>query len=87
MEFSVYSLVSYLSASADHPEDYPKAQKADLICSQVMVYCMSGWPSKKRMQPEYLPYWRVRNEHTVVEDLLMLGLRIVVPQSLQFEAM
>ena len=88
MEFSVHSLVSHVPASADCLKDYRKAQKADPICSQVMVYCMLGWPSKNRMQPECnQSICHTGNELTVVEDLLMFGLCIVVPQSLQFETM
>ena len=34
-----------------------------------------------------MDYWKVRNKLTVVDELLMLDLRKVIPQSLQIESL
>ena len=37
------------------------------------------------MSPQLLPYWRFRNELSVVDGVLMFGLRAVIPPKLQAE--
>ena len=59
------------------------AQINDSVCSRIRQYCLSGWPSKQYIPGELKPYWFVRGELSVCNDLLLYGKRIVVPRSLQ----
>ena len=58
--------VNHLPASKHRLEEYSQAQVEDPICSQVIGYCYQGWPSKHRVNLALQPYWRVREELTVV---------------------
>ena len=49
--------------------------------------CRQGWPRKRSLRPDIVPYWNVRAFLTVCGRLLMYGHRIVVPKSLQKETM
>ena len=75
--------VNHLPASKHRLEEYSQAQVEDPICSQVIGYCYQGWPSKHRVNLALRPYWRVREELTVCQNLLLYGQRIVVPQKLR----
>ena len=40
-----------------------------------------GWPNScKSLEPELRPYWGVHNDISIVEELVMAGSRIIIPQ-------
>ena len=84
IEQFVHTVVSALPASTDRLQKYRTAQLTDSVCADLIQLCQNGWPKHKRQVPEKLqPYWPVRGELTLNDDLLLRGHRIVVPQSLQ----
>ena len=59
------------------------AQINDSVCTRIRQYCLYVWPSKQYIPGELKPYWLLRDELSVCNDLLLYGKRIVVPRSLQ----
>ncbi|XP_064464259.1 uncharacterized protein LOC135375498 [Ornithodoros turicata] len=59
--------------------DLQLASRNDPILKQVMEFVMEGWPLKQDLMPSHQPFFRVQEELTVFEDLLIRGNRIVVP--------
>ena len=59
----------------------------DSLCSQVIKYCQSSWPEKHMIQSSLKPYWTVRGELTVCNNLLLFNKRIVVRESLKKETL
>ena len=78
VESFINTITSHLPASH---QAYQKAQAADSVCSRVITYCKSEWP-KCCNDPELKPYWSVRGNLTLHDDLLLYGERIVVPKQL-----
>ena len=81
----VETCVEQLPASRQRIDTYRKAQKEDEICSRVILYCNGTWPNKFQIEHKLRAYWKIRNELTVYNNLLLKGQRIVVPKKLQKE--
>ena len=86
VESFINTITSNLPASQQRLQVYQKAQAADPICSRVTTYCRSEWP-KCCNDSELKPYWTVRGNLTLHDDLLLYGGRIVVPKQLQKETL
>ena len=54
-----------------------KEQKDDLEMRKIRKFCAEGWPSK--VPVEFKHYYSVRDDLSVVADILLKGSRIVVP--------
>jgi len=57
------------------------ATRTDPILDVVLRYTQSGWPLN--VPPEMKPYWARRDALTVEQNVLMWGIRVIVPKSLQ----
>ena len=78
--------VDHLPANSSRLDEFRKAQATDPVCSSLINYCRHGWPNEKRdIDVTLKPYWRVRSELTVHNNLLLYGRRILVPKQLQKE--
>ena len=55
----------------------------DPILSRVKKFTMEGWPLEEDVGPEFLPFFRRRNELTSEEGCLLWGIRTVVPRKFQ----
>ena len=64
-------------------DSYRKAQAEDSICSRLIEYCTSGWPSRNKLSRELKDFWRFRGELTLSGTLLLYQSRIVIPESLR----
>ena len=84
-ETAVRACVSNLPASQDRLKNFLDAQKSDKVCTLVAEYCRKGWPKKHNVTELVRPYWEVRGELTLCNDLLLYNTRIVVPTSMQLE--
>ena len=87
IEHFVKVQVESLPASKERLDVYRQAQMNDSLCSQVIKYCQSSWPEKHAIQCFLKPYWTVRSELTVCNNLLLFNKRIVVPESLTKETL
>ena len=84
VESFINTITFQLPASQQRLQVYQKTQAADPVCSRVITYCKSGWP-KSCNDPEVKPYWTVKGNLTLHDELLLYGRRIVVPKQLQKE--
>ena len=82
-EFFASALVSTLPASQDRLDEYRTAQQEDNTCRQLITFCQQGWPDRPHLKGDLSPYWHVRGDLTLHDNLLLYGSRIVVPKSLQ----
>ncbi len=61
-----------------------KASTRDKVLSRVFEYVQRGWPEKlKAEDDEVKSYFHHRNEIVVVQNVLMWGIRVIVPASLR----
>ena len=86
VESFIATITSHLPASQQQRQEYQKAQEADPVCSQVITYCKSKWP-KSCADPEVKPYWIVKGNLSLHNELLLYGGRIIVPKQLQAETL
>lgn len=82
-ESLVQAIVDHLPANKDGLDKYRRAQHSDAVCSQILEYCRSDWPSKHLIKKDLMQYWIVRGELTVADNLLLYRTRIVIPRDLQ----
>ena len=86
-EVFVNNIISSLPANSDRLNVYRNTQQQDIICSRIIAFCTNGWPRKEHTPADLMPYWQVKSELTICDNLLLRGNRIVVPHSLQKETM
>ena len=83
----VNCVVSSLPASQKCLEKYRKSQEEDPVCVQVKQYCQTEWPEKHATPISVRSFWKARSSLSVCNQLLLYNHRIVVPPSLQNEAL
>ena len=67
---------------------HQKAQNDDHFCCLIRNYCKKGWPEKKNLENQLIPYWKARGNITADKNgLLLYGCRIIVPTSLRGETL
>jgi len=81
-EYIMETCIAYLPANSHHFEEFCSTQKADTVC---LTYCHNGWPEKWNIPIEVKHFWQSRGLLTIHNNLLLYGLRIVIPASLQQE--
>ena len=86
VESFIATIISHLPASQHRFQVYQKAQAADLVCSRIITFCKSEWP-RSCNDPELKPYWNVKGNLTLHNELLLYGARIVVLKQLQAETL
>ena len=62
---------------------FQTATANDPVLPGVIQYTMSTWPQDSASVPDLRPYYSVRNQLSVHNELLMQGKKIVVPQALR----
>ena len=85
VEYLMEMCINNLPANRNHLEEFCKAQAADTVCSTIIGYCENDNPRKSRTPLEVKPYWQARGQHTVHNNLLLYGPRMVVPSFSQKE--
>ena len=83
LESFVESVVNIFPASNRGLQAYREAQTDDPVCSILKTYCLKEWPDKKQLSPEFRPYWNIRSELSVGDNLLLRSCHVAVPKSLQ----
>ena len=79
-ELFISTVVSHLPAIPNWLKVLITAQLADKSLQQVMQYCREKWPEKRKITDRLKPFWFIRNELSVHNNLLLRGNRIVIPQ-------
>ena len=58
----------------------------DPVLKKLKDYVLNGWPNnRKQVDSAVTPYYNVRDEITLYQDVLLKGDRIIVPSSLREE--
>ena len=86
-QLAMDACTSHLPASHMQLKEYERAQNSDPICSLVINYCRTGWPSKTLINEPIKPYWEAQGNLTLQDNLLLHGTRIVVPAAKQQETL
>ena len=82
----VNSIINAIPATDARLDQIRRELRNDPVCQKVMTYCLSEWPDERSHCSEIIyPYWGVRGELTVNQDLLFKGERLVIPSLLRTE--
>ena len=87
VEYFIQAVTHHLPASETRLNTYRQGQADNAIVSKVITYCRSGWPHKHQISDELRPYWAIRGELSLYNNLLLYGNRIVVPPKLRSETL
>uniref|UniRef100_A0A224YP72 RNA-directed DNA polymerase n=1 Tax=Rhipicephalus zambeziensis TaxID=60191 RepID=A0A224YP72_9ACAR len=74
-------IISLVTPCITKPE-LQAATAADTTLQQVLPYIANGWPEKKSLPPELLPYFAVRTELSCVDNLIFRADRISIPTTM-----
>ncbi|KAI5621586.1 hypothetical protein C0J50_18855 [Silurus asotus] len=77
------SVMASLPATEMRLKEIREHQDKDFILQQLKKYCVEGWPSKFLVDRTIQPYMAFSGSLCVHDGLLLNGLRIVIPKSLQ----
>lgn len=80
---SIHSLEVVLPATQSVLDKYRQAQQGDNICCKSMEFSRNAWASKHQIKGNLKRYWHEKDRLTIVENLLLYGERMVVPEKLQ----
>ena len=83
----ISAVVSYLPATSNCLKALTAAQSEDKTLQRVRQYCREGWPEKQKLDDMLKPFWPLRSEFSLHNNLLLCGNRIVIPESLQQEVL
>ena len=78
-------VIQGLPASDEQLERIKGEQKQDDVCKQIKTYCKDGWPEKHVVTGALRPYYPMRAEIAIEDELLLRGSRIVIPASMRLE--
>ena len=82
-EAYIRAVVNSLPVSERQLCNIQRHQEEDEICRQIVEYCKTSWPDRKKLPGVVKPYYSVASELCVAQGLLLRGHRIVIPASLR----
>lgn len=86
LDYQVHLLVSNLPVSENKLQEMRAATAKDDVLKKVKEFILNGWPdSKKEIPVEVGPYFQFKSELTIIEDLVFIGERLVIPSTLRRE--
>ena len=83
VEHFVNAARAVLPASTDSLKAYAQAQANSRICSKLIEFCKSGWPTRNQLCRELKEYWSIRGNLTLNDALLLYQAHIVVPSCMR----
>ena len=76
-ELFISSVVSHLPAIPDRLKVLSFAQSEDTSLQRIVKYCTEGWPEQQKIDDKLKPFWFVRTEFSVHNNLLLCGSRLL----------
>ena len=71
---------SLVSVSDQRLVDLQKETSNDVVLQKLKVLVRNGWPASiKQLDQDLCAYWPLRDDISVLDDLVMCGSRIVIP--------
>ena len=83
-EFAATTM-SILPATTARQREIRAAQDDDSVCVEVKRYCEQGWPAFMPHHPALQPYWEKRGSLTVIDGIILMNDRFVIPLSLRMD--
>lgn len=85
-ELMVHSFIANLNCTDEFKIRLREETMNDLTLSHVKEYMMTGWPNNiKNCVESARPYFSIRENLFVVDDILLFGTRIIIPRKLRPE--
>ena len=84
-ESFVQFVISSLPASTGKLEQIKSCYQGDVVCSNLIQFCRTGWPEKSALSESLKGYWSHQGEIAFHNGLLLRGSRLIIPHSLQAE--
>ena len=81
-EIVIQSVNALFASSVISKADLQRATAEDSTLTTIMTYVASGWPSKNAIPASVQPFYKLRDELSVVDGCLMRGERCVIPAQL-----
>ncbi|XP_047987077.1 uncharacterized protein K02A2.6-like isoform X1 [Leguminivora glycinivorella] len=82
----VKSITSNLAITENKLEQIRNHTKSDLTLVKLQEYYFEGWPnSKTQCDPITLPYWNIRDEIHVIDEILFKNQSVIIPKSMRSE--
>ena len=82
VESYIHSVMSLLPISNARLERLKQETKSDPQLAELAQAIQKGWPSCRRnLPPTLTPFWNIRHELTVVDEIIMKGDRLVIPRN------
>lgn len=75
-------IVSLVEPACISKDEFKQAVLGDICLQQVKSFVMTSWPPHKCIREQIKPFFNIREELSVVDDLLLRAERLVVPSSL-----
>ena len=77
----VHSIIDSLPLPSNRLEELKHLSHKDPMFRQLMYYCQFGWPSRKKTPSEMIPYWEIRDDIHIYNELLMFRDKLLIPES------
>jgi len=74
------SIIGKIPAKPQYLVNVLTKQKEDPVCEKLKEYITNGWPEKKTLSSHLLTYWRVKDELTLQNEMLLKGERLIIPR-------
>ena len=81
-EIVIQNVNALFASSVISKADLQRATAEDSTLTTIMKYVASGWPSKNAIPASVQPFYKLRDELSVVDGCLMRGERCVIPAQL-----
>ncbi|KAK9687847.1 Integrase zinc binding domain [Popillia japonica] len=84
-DYAIHALMKQLPISSNKLHQIQRATKEDITLAQVVTYCRNAWPDKRRIPIQVIPYFKIRHQLNVHENLFLLDNKIIIPAVLRKE--
>ena len=79
----IHTVIKNLSISAKKKEELQEAIRNDNNLQLVKQFIINGWPEcRKDLPPKLYPYWQVRNDLHIIDEIIMKEWKVVIPESM-----
>jgi hypothetical protein len=86
LEVHIHTVISQLPISEDKLRVVKESTLKDIQLQKLKDVIMEGWPETKHSCPrEICEFWMVRDELSLVDNIIFRGSRIIMPKALQRE--
>ena len=86
-ELAVHTLTNNLPISEKRKTEFKIATKSDQVLQHVHKLTMNGWPENINVPQAAREFWKVRDEISVADGLLLVGEQLVIPHTMKVIAL